>query len=101
MLSEAQFGMTSKLGRSPGRRVENQIGTGTFFVSSRGRRRDACPRSARVQTTDTRCKRRDGAWVVETYDREDEATGDGRVCSGGAVFADSKRRVGPLALQKQ
>jgi hypothetical protein len=31
-----------------------------------GRRRDACPRSACVQTKETRCKRRDGAWARET-----------------------------------
>lgn len=30
---------------------------------ARGRRRGACPRETRAHDTDTRCKRRDGAWA--------------------------------------
>lgn len=76
-------------------------GMSIFVRMSPGRRRDACPRGAGAHLNETRCKRRDGAWVGETCDREDGATGDGRVGSGGAVFADLQRRFGPLDLQKQ
>jgi hypothetical protein len=39
-------------------------------VAPGGRRRGGCPRETRVHDTDTRCKRRDGAWVVETCARD-------------------------------
>jgi len=70
-------------------------------IGAAGRRRGGCPRRTRVHDRETRCKRRDGAWVAERAGTMNEPTGDGRVGSGGAVFATLERPVAPLTLQKQ
>ena len=62
-----------------------------------GRRRGACPHGTKVHTTDTRCKRRDGAWAGETNVHGERTDVRGRAWSGGAVFAAVPRRSrGPL-----
>ena len=46
---------------------------------------------------ETRCTRRDGAWLVERTGRRARRDVRGRAWSGGAVFAAAQRRaVGPL-----
>jgi hypothetical protein len=52
-----------------------------------GRRRGACRRETSVHATDTRCNRRDDAWVGSEREPEIKPKGDGRGGSGGAVLA--------------